>query len=251
MIPQGQTRAREYPDTFWLKRAPLRLINQDHPVTLYKSLNLTDINVNNELGWGFGGHICGLSFSSDGELLAGASILGSCFIWDALEWKMLQVLRDPDEAEIEELYRVLFSRDSTKVYTCGKLKSRTTWSEEDGDNFCIPGKIKIYDILTGKVLLQLEGHQEEILCMKLVTFANKEYLLTGGQDGRIIRWEINEDFTSYEKVFIDDMTTHYVCALTMLPNCGNKFFVAGCDEGIKIFDIERNVVRTLQNCYNS
>jgi hypothetical protein len=41
-----------------------------------------------------------------------------------------------------------------------------------------------------------------------------------------------------KKTVVDDMTTNIVCCLSFLPECGNKYFVAGCDDGIKIYDFE-------------
>lgn len=226
-----------------MKRSPLQLINKENPLVLHKKLNMADIKImNNASGWGYGGNVCGLRFSEDGELLAGASIVGSCFIWDTTEWRVIQMLRDHKENEIEELYNVLFSKDYRKVFTCGKLKSRSVWSEEDGDNFCIPGKIKIFDIFSGEVLLKLEGHQEEILCLKRVVFQDSEYILSGGQDGKIFKWKIEDDFSNYTKSEFVDNTTHYVCSIATLPSCGNKFFIAGCDEGLKLYDFENGLV---------
>ena len=170
-------------------------------------------------------------------------LTGCCFIWDAIEWDLLQMLRDPSEKEIEELYCAAFSADSRRVLTCGKLKSRSVWSEEDGDNFVVPGKIKVYDTVTGQVLLRMEGHQEEILSLQRVQFKSDQYWLSCGQDGRVIKWKIEDDYRSYSKQYMDDPTAHYTCALSLLPGTGNKLFATGADEGLKIFDFERNSVR--------
>ena len=242
---------------------PIQLINKDQPLEIFKTCNMSDLNSakpsssdaapSNNLNdssetpvggqWGYGGYVCGLAMSDDGLLLAGASIVGCCFIWDAIEWDLLQMLRDPSEKEIEELYCAAFSADSRRVLTCGKLKSRSVWSEEDGDNFVVPGKIKVYDTVTGQVLLRMEGHQEEILSLQRVQFKSDQYWLSCGQDGRVIKWKIEDDYRSYSKQYMDDPTAHYTCALSLLPGTGNKLFATGADEGLKIFDFERNSVR--------
>ena len=232
----------QYPDAYWLKKPPIQLINEKNPIKIYKTINIDNEKAWEETGWGYGGHVCGLSISDDGELLAGAAIVGSCFIWDATNYTLLQMLRDTEEKEIEEIYCVKFIDNDHKIITCGKLKSRTTWSEEDNDNFCIPGHIKIYDVVTGEILLRMEGHQEEILSLKYFQFKNKNFLLTCGQDGRIIKWTIESDFKEYKKEFVNDLTTNYACSLSFIPNTANKFFLCGCDEGIKVFDIEHGQV---------
>jgi len=41
---------------------------------------------------------------------------------------------------------------------------------------------------------------------------------------------------------IDEVTTNMALSLSFLPNCGNKYFMAAADEGIKIYDFENEVV---------
>ena len=43
-------------------------------------------------------------------------------------------------------------------------------------------------------------------------------------------------------VYIEDLTTYMGIHTTFLPNCGNKYFIAACDDGIKIFDFEAELV---------
>lgn len=218
------------------------MINQANPLNLDKSINIYDLKVNNQTGWGYGGYISSLTFSDDGELLSGASISGCCFIWDSSNWEVLQMLRDKEEKEIEEFYCSQFIGNGKYVATCGKRKSRSTWSEEDQDNFCLPGKIKIFDIYSGKVLFRMDGHTEEILCLKSLWFQGSEYLLSCGEDGQIIKWKFEDDYSAFTKTFIDDNSTHNACSLSFLNDCGNKFFIAGCDEGVKVYDFEKNLV---------
>jgi WD40 repeat protein len=58
----------------------------------------------------------------------------------------------------------------------------------------LPTPIKIYDSVKGEVLCKLEGHVEEVLCVKTITFEGENYLLSAGQDGKMIKWRMNRDF---------------------------------------------------------
>jgi len=42
--------------------------------------------------------------------------------------------------------------------------------------------------------------------------------------------------------FMNDLDSKIVLSLAFLPNCGNKYFVAAVDDGIKIFDFETEEV---------
>jgi hypothetical protein len=54
--------------------------------------------------------------------------------------------------------------------------------------------LKIFSVLSGKVIATLEGHAEEVLCMKKITFKGENYLVTSSEDGRIIKWRMNRDW---------------------------------------------------------
>lgn len=49
-------------------------------------------------------------------------------------------------------------------------------------------------MLSGKVIQKCEGHREEVYSLKKVQFNNKNYLLTSSEDGRFIKWSMNDDF---------------------------------------------------------
>lgn len=39
-----------------------------------------------------------------------------------------------------------------------------------------------------------------------------------------------------------DGITNVVLSIAFVPNCGNKYFIAGCDNYIKLYDFETNEV---------
>lgn len=77
----------------------------------------------------------------------------------------------------------------------GKLKDRNRWSEQDDDNHILPCPLKIFDVVKGKVVATLNGHEEEILCIKSLQFKNENYYITSSQDGYIIKWKVKDDWT--------------------------------------------------------
>jgi hypothetical protein len=47
------------------------------------------------------------------------------------------------EVEIDEFYTCQFVGSGELVLVGGKRKSRTIWNEEEDDNLCLPGVIKV------------------------------------------------------------------------------------------------------------
>jgi len=54
--------------------------------------------------------------------------------------------------------------------------------------------VNVFDVIIGEVVYKMSGHTEEILALKLVTFKNMPYALSGSQDGRIIKWLLKDDY---------------------------------------------------------
>jgi len=197
---------------------------------------MKDINLNHT------GFISGLSWSSDGGMLATASTVGTVRIWDVSDWSLLTELKDKNETDIEEYYTAHFTPDNKKIVAAGKCKNPHRWCEDENDNWIAPCPIKIIDIITGEVLCRLDGHDEEVLCIKLVTFKGDNFLLSCSEDGRIMKWPMNEDYSGLKKgkskSIFPENETYMIFSLTFIPNTGNKYFLGACDDGIKIFDFE-------------
>ncbi|KAJ1959479.1 hypothetical protein H4R35_007640, partial [Dimargaris xerosporica] len=162
-------------------------------------------------------------------------------------------LRDADEPNIDEFYVCKFTPDHSHVIVGGKLKDRMRWSEADDDNHILPCPIKIFNVVTSKVVARLEGHSEEILCIKRLQFKGDNYLISTSQDGYIIRWKLDDDWcTLLEKKAMEDGVTCMAFTVSFVPNTGNKYFLGACDDNIKLYDFENaTLLKTFENIYSS
>jgi WD40 repeat protein len=226
-ISRAQQLATAYPDNAWKHWPPLDLINQNHPMRLLTTKLKHSAPV------------FGIAISFDGSLIATSTLLGMVYLWDVSDWKLLKVLRDTKEPNIEEIYVMQFIPDNTKLFCAGVLKSRHLWDLRDEDNKVESGPIKLFDLKTGNVDYQLMGHVEEVTCIKLIKFENHPYLISCSQDGTIKKWKLKPNFSGIiAQSEIKDNTNNIVWSLEFIPDCGNKFFIAAADEGLKIYDFE-------------
>ncbi|PWA02527.1 hypothetical protein BB558_001352 [Smittium angustum] len=241
--------AEKYPNTYWKERhafpeqgGPIDFIDADHP------LRLLPTSISDQ------GPITGIQLSQCGEMLATFSNTGFVKIWDTNTFSLLRKLKDPEEANIEEFYVGQFTPDSKYVITGGKLKDRKMWSNADEDNHILPCPLKVFDILTGECVARLSGHTEEIICVKRVVYKETNYWITTSQDGFIRRWPMKDDWITpleESKAFVDGVSC-MVFSVSFVPNTGNRFFVAACDERVKLFDMEAcKVVQTFDQIYSS
>ncbi|KAF9431009.1 hypothetical protein BGZ94_000476 [Podila epigama] len=208
--------ARQYPDSYWKSHAEsktgmINKINEDHPIQL-----VTDAHIHDAAP------ITGMVLSPDGTMLATFCNLGSAKVWSLEDYSLLKTLRDANEEHIDEFYVGTFTPDQTMLLVGGKRKDRNNWSEADEDNNILPCPLKIFDILSGKVVSQLQGHTEELLCVKMVQFKGENYYLSGSQD------------------------------VSFVPNTGNKYFLAAADENLRLYDFEHaTLLQTFENMYSS
>jgi WD40 repeat protein len=183
--------------------------------------------------------ITGMSLSPNGYFLATFCNAGSVCIWDANTFEKLQSLTDDDEGNIDEFYCGQWAQDSTTIITGGKLKDHKKWSIDDDDNHLMPCPMKVFDVVSGKVVNSFHGHQEEILSITVVNFKDEIYLLSTSQDGYILKWKTNEHFTELvEKTKFEDGVTCMAFGVSILPNTGSKYLIASCDDSIKLYDFE-------------
>lgn len=98
-------------------------------------------------------------------------------------------------------------------------------------------------MVTGKVVAKLHGHQKEIYSVKSIKFNDENYYISTGGDGQIIKWKMAEDWvTLIESHKMDDKFSSVTFTVSFLPNTGNKYFMAACDEHLRLYDFENNKV---------
>ncbi|KAJ2309300.1 hypothetical protein IWW51_006832, partial [Coemansia sp. RSA 2702] len=179
--------AQAYPDPYWqelLSKSSDRidLIDEEHP------LELLPYTITDQMA------LTGLALSPDGTMLATLGSTGHVHVWDTDTFECLATLRDKSEPNIDEFFVGQFTPNSEYLVVGGKLKDRKRWSEADEDNHILPCPLKVFNVLTGEVVARLEGHSEEILCVKSVVFKGENYLVTTSQDGYIRRWHMDSSW---------------------------------------------------------
>ncbi|TPX63545.1 hypothetical protein SpCBS45565_g06540 [Spizellomyces sp. 'palustris'] len=233
-----------YPDTYWTHlpttTSMIDTINTTTPLTLVKQADMRDA-----------GHITGMVLSPDGSMLATFCTMGLAKVWDLETYRIIQTLQDTSEPNIDEFYVGRFTPTMTRLVVGGKLKDPKKWSDEDEDNHILPCPLKVFDLVSGSVVERLEGHEEEILCCKSVEFRGERYYVTTSQDGYIIKWKVDQDWSRLQEYKrMEDGKTCMAFNVSFLPNTGNKYFVAACDGGICLFDFENAVkLQTFENLY--
>ncbi|KAI7886126.1 WD40 repeat-like protein [Lichtheimia hyalospora FSU 10163] len=222
--------ANQYPDSYWQFHADrefpmVDVINEKYPV---KALNQN---------LGDHGPVTAMTLSPDGVILATFSSTGAIQLWDIADnFKLLRRLRDSGETQIEEFYCGKFSNDQELIVAGGKLKNRSIFSVE-----------------TGHRVGQLDGHAEEVLCIKAVSFKGENYYLSTSQDGYIIKWHMNQDWiTLVDSIPMDDGLTCMAFTVSFVPNTGNKLFMAACDAHLRLYDFEEALLlQTFEDIYSS
>ncbi|KAF9116331.1 hypothetical protein BGX27_003324 [Mortierella sp. AM989] len=238
--------ARQYPDNYLKHHAESRSgmigkVSEDHP------LQLVDCNIQDQAP------ITGMALSPDGTMLATFCNLGSIRVWSLEDYSLLKTLRDREEEHIDEFYVGTFVPDQTLILAGGKRKDRNNWSEADDDNNILPCPLKLFDVLTGKVVVTLEGHAEELLCVKKVQFKGENYFLSGSQDGYLNKWHMELDWRGLQSmVQMEDGITCMAFTVSFVPNTGNKYFLAAADENLRLYDFENAaLLQTFENMYSS
>eukprot|EP01114_Cavostelium_apophysatum_P011889 TRINITY_DN2644_c0_g1_i2.p1 TRINITY_DN2644_c0_g1~~TRINITY_DN2644_c0_g1_i2.p1 ORF type:complete len:1202 (+),score=337.29 TRINITY_DN2644_c0_g1_i2:134-3739(+) len=186
------------------------------------------------------GAIFDMCFSTDGQILATVSDFGLIKLWNVNDWSLVREIRDAEETNVDQFYAVQFSKDGKHVITGGKLKDSQRYNEGIQDEEPLPPPIKVFNIESGKVVLRLEGHKDDIVSIKRVTFDGKQYILSASKNAQLIKWRVADDYSELlDKALIaDHATTRHHGEIAFLPNYGNKFFIAACDSGLKIYDFE-------------
>ncbi|KAI8846868.1 hypothetical protein BC829DRAFT_397675, partial [Chytridium lagenaria] len=75
--------------------------------------------------------------------------------------------------------------------------------------------------------MSLEGHEEEVLCLKCVVVNGQNYIVTSSQDGYIMRWDLGRILYQTR---MSDTDTCMAFSFSFIPNTGNRLFLAACDD---------------------
>jgi hypothetical protein len=170
-------------DNYWKDYNGIEYINSSH------CLNLSTTKLQHP------GPVYSMAWSNDYSMLVTANTNGSVRIWDVSDWKLLKELKDTEEQNIEEYYDAIFSTSDKYVVAAGRIKDRGTWNEDTNDNQVISGCVKIFDVLSAKVVLNLSTNsQEDVLCVRSIVFEGNNYLVICSQDGSIVKYKLNDDF---------------------------------------------------------
>ncbi|KAJ2137147.1 hypothetical protein IW136_003626 [Coemansia sp. RSA 678] len=240
--------AQTYPDPYWkeLLSEPtdggrIDLIDEDHP------LELLPYTMTDQMA------LTGMALSPDGTMLATFGSSGNVHIWDTDTFACLVTLRDRAEPNIDEFFVGQFTPNSEYLVVGGKLKDRKRWSEADEDNHILACPLKIFNVVTGEVVARLDGHSEEILCVKGVVYKGENYFVTTSQDGYIRRWHMDSSWVVLkDSTEIADGITCMVFTVSFIPNTGNRYFIASTDDHLTLMDLERcRIVQRFDPIYSS
>ncbi|KAJ2551890.1 hypothetical protein EV175_003519 [Coemansia sp. RSA 1933] len=241
--------AEKYPDPYWHqllspsggKSERIDLIDEEH------QLELLPYNISDQMA------MTGITISTDGSMLATFGSTGQVNVWDTETFECLTSLRDMSEPNIDEFFVGQFTPNSEYLIVGGKLKDRKRWSEADEDNHILPCPLKIFNVLTGEVVARLDGHSEEILCIKSVVYNGENYYVTTSQDGYIRRWHMDSDWVVLlDSKEVEDGVTCMAFTVSFVPNAGNRFFMASTDDHVTLMDLEHcAIVQRFDPIYSS
>jgi WD40 repeat protein len=229
--------------------SPIEVINSKRPLELGKFSIVDDDSV------------LSVDFSPNGGgLLAGVCISGQVKVWQVSEksevdhWPLLRVLRDSEEAQIDEFFTGNFLPNGQFV-VAGKRKHRHQWNESTGEAQSLPGLLKFFDLKSGKCIRRLgpseenfadkqknSGHTDEVLFLKPISTASKgNFILSCGQDGRLCRWSFSRDWNSFLGVSsakLGNLVFH-------CDQISDELVGVAVDNGLVIYDILNMKVQLL------
>ena len=155
--------------------------------------------------------IAELAWSPDGRLLASAAFNGPVRVWDASTGQSIQVLLPDEKAGAlawhpDSSQLALVTSDGVKVWPVGSGQQVRTLSGGDTFEWTLDadwspdgslialgraaGGISILDGATGRVVLDLEGHQDQVQQVKWSP--DGAFLLSQSVDGTLRIWDVKE-----------------------------------------------------------
>eukprot|EP00033_Pygsuia_biforma_P001794 GCRY01002006.1.p1 GENE.GCRY01002006.1~~GCRY01002006.1.p1 ORF type:complete len:511 (+),score=145.03 GCRY01002006.1:162-1694(+) len=228
-----ETLAKENPDLPWT--TGILDINESLPLELKTTCHHQ-------------GSVYRLAFSPDGYMMASVSVLGSVRVWETETWTCLSEMWDLNEKNIEQFYCCAFAPNGKYIFAAGKTANRKRWEFDENDNECIPGAVKVFDLLTGEVVDSIPGHKEEVTFLLPHIFKGEHYLITCSQDGCMRKVKMSKDWKKHQKVgpevkvdFMDGLTCMSFAAAAV-PRTGGQDLLCACDETVKIFNFEAEML---------
>ena len=190
----------------------LAVTGSDGIVTILDAASGREVQEVREPGWGF----LGTTFSRDGTRIAAApNFTGdSVLIWDIRTGRQVVALESGN-------YGVAYSPDGSRIAT-GHTE----------------GRPKVYDALTGKVLLTLEGHTGPIWGLQFSP--DGQLLATAGDDGTARIW----DSRTGEELLVLHGHAGAIWGLRFSPD-GRRIVTAGADRTARMWDITASGGREL------
>jgi WD40 repeat protein len=176
-----------------------------------------------------------LVMSPSGSVLLSASTRGSLCLWDAQVGDHIQLreLRDTREhvfnRYIEEYLTARFTPDERYVVAAGTRRDRHLWDFDESDCKVVPPAIKIFDIVSGEVLADLEGHLEEVFCVQIYRELGDHgpwMMMSCSQDGTVILWRFAANGTAFntatkervislEALDVEQLDPNYVSGISL------------------------------------
>jgi WD40 repeat protein len=163
-----------------------------------------------------------LSLAYNGEDLITGSSDGQMFFWDCLTGKIKRAIREPIKSATGIYSMVLLGSGRIATGACqkpAKLDAGRSWNHV----------IKIWDIQSGRVVSQLQGHSGGIPA--LVAIGNLLVSASGDKSMRV--WNSK----TYEKIsLIEKAHNDYIYSIAAIGE--NQIISGARDRKIKIWDIE-------------
>lgn len=189
-----------------------------------------------------------VAFNKTGKLLASASEDRVIFLWDSL-WRLskrFEAHRDKVNCLIFDNYgRYLFSGSDDKTFIVWDIISGkpvkninngqpvTAIAPKDVKSVYVAGtepKIKLYDLMTGKVVKTLDGHTDAVNDIAITK--DGKFMVSGSNDKTARVWDLNTG----KQLRILPVDCWKVTTVSLSDD--GKYAVTGCNDGsLKVWEI--------------
>ncbi|KAF9085229.1 hypothetical protein BGX23_009844 [Mortierella sp. AD031] len=198
-----------------------------------------------------------VKFSTNGEMFASVGSDGKIFLYDAKTGEKIKELSAAEHGHTGGIFALSWSADSSRILTSSADQTAKIWDVEassvvntfdlanagsnflgqqvgniwKGDNLVslsLSGDLNYLDPSTSKASRVIQGHQKAITAFSISE--DKQTLLTGSYDGRVMSWEENTG-----KATPLNEASHGNQVMQIVNN-GAQFVSAGMDDTIRILN---------------